>query len=136
MKNQIRSLIAFVTLAVLGLLASPAYADLWPNHTAINPEVCDPPTPPQPGQPGYGPENPLTGGIFYDPNTGFWYIPDGLYNGDQGERMIQGAEDIELMMRPAWASAPPVNGTYYFNGGFWGSSNWYEPGYYFPYEIY
>lgn len=123
--------LTLLLIAVLGLLAVPASADLYPGFHALDPAVCTPPPPPAQGQPGYGSSSPLPNGSYYDPNTGFWFIPDGVWQGEPGARMIEVIAEIdELLTRPAWATEPPVDGLYWFAGGYWISQNWYQPGYY------
>lgn len=130
-----RKLSLFIIVSLLGLFAVPGHSN--PYVYTLDPALCTPPPPPSVGQPGYGPGNPLGNGAYYDPMTGLWVYPEGFDQPDRGERMIEASEEIiELLNRPDWASAPPANGAYYFSGGFWNSSNWYEPGYYFPNEIF
>lgn len=133
---KLTKLLLLLILAVLGFFAAPAYADLYPGYIALDPQTCTPPGPPSEGVIGYGPLNPYPNGIYWDPTHQMWFYPDGIFQGEGGERDLAAIAVIEeLLARPAWATDGPVNGTYYFNGGFWNSSNWYEPGYYFPNEI-
>lgn len=131
----IRVLISGVLLAFLA--CNMAHADMNPAHY-LNPAICTPPSPPAPGQPGYGATNPLGNGIYWDPVAGMWFIPDGLYNGNDAERDIAFIEDALTPpppQRPDWAIFDMgSNGTYYFMGGYY-NGNYYSEGYYLPDEI-
>lgn len=131
-------LLLLLIVAVLGFFAAPAYADLHPNHTALDPNVCFVPAAPVYGQPGWTSANPLPNGAYYDPQSGYWYFPDGLItdDGSRTERMIEISQDIEDLLRPSWATGERTSeGKYYFPGGYSENMGWYEPGYYYAEEI-
>lgn len=127
----------FFVLAALAL--SPARADMHP--LILIPTVCTP-TPPAPGQPGYGPLNPLPGGIYYNPDTGFWIVPESywIFDGNDSDRDIAIVAIINDLLnpppsRPEWAifDVEP-DGTYYWGGGYY-NGHYYGAGYYLATEI-
>lgn len=137
-----------ITSALLGLFllvcATHAFADMHPL-IPTEPSVCTPPTGPAPGQLGYGPLNPFTNGIYFNPDTGFWNIPDGLWNpeGSTFDREVRDAELVEIIndlvnpppVRPDWAIFDmETDGTYYWGGGYW-DGHYFAAGYYLPEEI-
>lgn len=138
MKNQIKLILA----VLVALLSFSAYAD--PNPHYYIPSVCTPPTGPAPGQPGYGASNPLPNGIYYDPVTGYWVIPNNLWtgpgeDGSDSERDIYIAALIEDSLpppsRPDWAIFDmESDGTYYWGGGYY-NGHYFAEGYYLPTEI-
>ena len=133
-----KKIISFLILAVIGLIFSPAYADLHPGFHALDPAICTPPSPPEAGQPGYGLGNALPNGSYYDPTTGFWYIPDGVWSGEPGARMIEIIEEIQVLtyeVWPYWATSDAWDGKYWYPGGYTNTSHYYSEGYYYPYEI-
>ncbi len=104
----------------------------------MDPAICTPPIPPQPGQPGYGSGNPYNNGVYYDPGTGFWFVPDGLWDGETGGRMIEVIDEIEELIDqswPYWATSDAWEGKYWYYGGWSAHGNWYAEGYYYAHEI-
>ncbi len=127
-----------ISMALFALCAfNTAHAEPYPGHY-LNPGVCTPPTPPSPGQPGYGESNAFYNGIYWDPGSGLWFIPDGLYDGNDSDRDVEIIEDAiagSIPSRPAWAIFDmESDGTYYFSGGYY-NGHYYPEGYYFPNDI-
>lgn len=131
------SKIRLLAVWLLAMLAfNTAIANLNPAHY-LNPAICFAPVAPALGQPGYGPTNAFGNGIYWDPNTGMWFIPEGLYNDssdtDRDIALIEAS--LPPPARPEWAIFDmESDGTYYFMGGYY-NGHYYGAGYYLPYEI-
>jgi len=126
----------------VGLFCVPALADLYPHYWV--PAYCTPPNSPAIGQPGYGPENPFTNGVYFNPTTGFWSIPPELWYivdtsvWDRDMSLLEIIEDLIAQnppQRPAWAIFDAESdGTYYWSGGYYGSI-YHTEGFYLPSEF-